>query len=186
MLDSVSAFDAIALAVIVISALMAFARGFLRELATLGAFLGAIAAAYSARLLLREPLARLLPEGTHPLAPDAILVISAFLIVYVLVAWLGQSLSRSVNPGEESGLFDHIAGLIFGAIRGVVALIFLAVLLNVAMEPDRMPPFIKDSATYPVFDRAAQFVTRSAENAGSNAASAAPADGEETARGAPL
>ncbi len=170
MLDSLSAFDAIALAVIVISAIMAFARGFLRELATLGAFLGAIAAAYSARLLLRDPLARLLPEGTHELAPDAILVITAFLVVYVLVAWLGQSLSRTVHSGEESGLFDHIAGLIFGVIRGFVALVFLAVLLNVAMERDRMPPFIKNSLTYPAFDRAAQFVTRSAEEAGRNGA----------------
>ena len=46
MLENISAFDGIALSVILISALMAFARGFLRELATLGAFIGALAAAY--------------------------------------------------------------------------------------------------------------------------------------------
>ena len=45
MLESITAFDAIAVAVIVISAIMAFARGFLREIATLGSFIAALAAA---------------------------------------------------------------------------------------------------------------------------------------------
>jgi membrane protein required for colicin V production len=49
MLESITAFDGIALAVVVISGIMGFARGFLRELATLGAFIGALAAAYYAR-----------------------------------------------------------------------------------------------------------------------------------------
>ena len=46
MLESITAFDAIAVAVIVISAIMAFARGFLREIATLGSFIAALAAAF--------------------------------------------------------------------------------------------------------------------------------------------
>jgi len=40
-------FDAAALAVVLISALMAVARGFMRELATLGAFVAAVAGTYS-------------------------------------------------------------------------------------------------------------------------------------------
>ena len=56
MLDFVTAFDAIAVAVIVISAIMAFARGFLREIATMGAFIGALTAAFYARKFLRDDL----------------------------------------------------------------------------------------------------------------------------------
>ena len=59
--ESITAFDGIALAVVVISAIMGFARGFLRELATLGAFIGALAAAYYARAFFHDDLAALLP-----------------------------------------------------------------------------------------------------------------------------
>lgn len=165
MLENISAFDGIALGVVVISAIMAFARGFLRELATLGAFIGALAAAYYARKFLNGVVAGLLPEGTHPLAPDIILVVVAFLIVYVIVAWMGQSLSKSIMTNGDIGLFDHIAGLVFGVIRGLIALVFFAVLLSVGLEDERVPPFIQDSASYPLLAAAADAVTGEAREA---------------------
>lgn len=173
MLENISAFDGIALGVIIISAIMAFARGFLRELATLGAFIGALAAAYYARKFLNGYVASLLPEGTHPLAPDIILVVTAFLIVYVIVAWLGQSLSKSIMTNGDIGLFDHIAGLVFGVIRGGVALVFFAVLLSVGLEDDRVPPFIQDSLTYPLLAKAADAITGEAREVSRGAAPAA-------------
>ena len=53
MMDALTAFDAIVIVLLIISTLMALARGFMRELATLGAFIAALAAAYYARLFLR-------------------------------------------------------------------------------------------------------------------------------------
>lgn len=179
MLENISAFDGIALGIIVVSAIMAFARGFLRELATLGAFIGALAAAYYARKFLNGWVATLLPEGTHPLAPDIILVVTAFLIVYVIVAWLGQSLSKSIMTNGDIGLFDHIAGLVFGVIRGGIALVFFAVLLSVGLEDDRVPPFIQDSFSYPLLSEAAQIVTGEARAVSQSATEAeAPLTGD--------
>ena len=178
MLENISAFDGIALGVIVISAIMAFARGFLRELATLGAFIGALAAAYYARKFLHGTVADLLPTGSHPLAPDIILVVTAFLIVYVIVAWLGQSLSKSIMTNGDIGLFDHIAGLVFGVIRGGVALVFFAVLLSVGLEEERVPPFIQDSLSYPILARAADAVTGEAREVSRSGAPVAPASGD--------
>jgi membrane protein required for colicin V production len=176
MLENISAFDGIALGVIIVSAIMAFARGFLRELATLGAFIGALAAAYFARKFLHGWVAGLLPEGSHPLAPDIILVIGAFLIVYILVAWIGQGLSRSITTHGDIGMFDHIAGLVFGVVRGGVALVFFAVLMSVGLEDDRVPPFIQDSLTYPLLAGAADVVTGEAREAG--IATGLPASGD--------
>jgi membrane protein required for colicin V production len=178
MLENISAFDGIALGVILISALMAFARGFLRELATLGAFIGALAAAYYARKFFHGKVADLLPAGSHPLAPDIILVVTAFLIVYVIVAWLGQSLSKSIMTNGDIGLFDHIAGLVFGVIRGGVALVFFAVLLSVGLEEERVPPFIQDSLSYPILARAADAVTGEAREVSRSAAPVEPASGD--------
>lgn len=178
MLENISTFDGIALSVILISALMAFARGFLRELATLGAFISALAAAYYARKFLHGKVTDLLPEGSHPLAPDVILVVTAFLIVYVIVAWFGQSLSKSIMTNGDIGLFDHIAGLVFGVIRGGMALVFFAVLLSVGLEEERVPPFIQDSLSYPVLARAADAVTGEAREVSRSAAPVAPASGD--------
>jgi membrane protein required for colicin V production len=178
MLENISAFDGIALGIIIISAIMAFARGFLRELATLGAFIGALAAAYYARKFLHGTVADLLPAGSHPLAPDIILVVSAFLIVYLIVAWLGQALSKSIMTNGDIGLFDHIAGLVFGVIRGGVALVFFAVLLSVGLEDDRVPPFIQDSFSYPILAKAADTVTGEAREVSRSVTDPAPASGD--------
>ncbi len=178
MLENISAFDGIALGVIIISALMAFARGFLRELATLGAFIAALAAAYYARKFLHGVVADLLPPGSHPLAPDIILVITAFLIVYVIVAWLGQSLSKSIMSNGEIGMFDHIAGLVFGVIRGGVALVFFAVLLSFGFENERVPPFIHDSLSYPLLASAAVAVTGEARDVSQKSKAATPSSGD--------
>jgi membrane protein required for colicin V production len=178
MLENISAFDGIALGIIIISAIMAFARGFLRELATLGAFIGALAAAYYARKFLHGTVADFLPAGSHPLAPDIILVVSAFLIVYVIVAWLGQALSKSIMTNGDIGLFDHIAGLVFGVIRGGVALVFFAVLLSVGLEDDRVPPFIQDSFSYPILAKAADTVTGEAREVSRSVTDPAPASGD--------
>jgi membrane protein required for colicin V production len=124
MLETFTAFDGIALAVLLISAVMGFARGFLRELATLGAFIGALAAAFFARRYLRDDVASLLPEGTSPFAADLILIAVAFIIVYIAVAWFGQNLSRNIQGADGIGMFDRFAGVLFGFVRGGIALVF--------------------------------------------------------------
>ena len=48
MMEALTAFDAVAIVIVIVSTLMALARGFMRELATLGAFIAAIAAAFFA------------------------------------------------------------------------------------------------------------------------------------------
>ncbi|MAN46901.1 MAG: CvpA family protein [Hyphomonas sp.] len=176
MLESITAFDAIAVAVIVISAIMAFARGFLREVATLGAFIGALAAAYYARKFFRDDLASLVPEGMEPWTADLFLVIVAFIIVYVIVAWLGQRLSKNIQGADGIGMFDHIAGLFFGIARGFIALVFFAVLLNLALDDSRIPDWIQNSATYPALSNMASYVNDEASKVGKDVQAALPSE----------
>jgi membrane protein required for colicin V production len=164
--ESITAFDGIALAVVVISGIMGFARGFLRELATLGAFIGALAAAYYARVFLHDDLAALLPPDLAPWTADLILVIVAFILVYVLIAWLGQRLSKNIHGAEGIGMFDHVAGAVFGVLRGMVALVFFVVLLGLVLEESRIPSFIQNGFTYPQLRKMADFVNVEAAKVG--------------------
>ena len=173
MLDSVTAFDAIAVAVIVISAFMAFARGFLREVATMGAFIGAVTAAFFARKFFRNDLGAMLPDSISQLdlviftlpTADALLIISAFVGAYVLIAWLGQLLSKNIQGADGIGMFDHFAGLAFGVARGFV-------------DESRVPGFIQNAACYPVLSDVADYVNENATKVGQEVQTSLPSKAE--------
>lgn len=176
--ESITAFDAIALAVVVISAIMGFARGFLRELATLGAFIGALAAAYYARVFFHDDLAALLPPDLAPWTSDLILLIAAFVIVYVLIAWIGQRLSKNIHGADGIGMFDHVAGAVFGVLRGFVALVFFVVLLGLVLEENRVPGFIQNGISYPPLRKLADYVNVEAAKVGKDVNEALPSEEE--------
>ena len=177
--ESITAFDGIALAVVLISAIMGFARGFLRELATLGAFIGALAAAYYARVFFHDDLAALLPPDLAPWTADLILLITAFVIVYVLIAWLGQRLSKNIHGAEGIGMFDHVAGAVFRVLRGFVALVFFVVLLGLVLEEGRVPGFIQNGVTYPPLRNLADYVNVEAAKVGKEVQDPLPSTDEK-------
>lgn len=162
MLELITPFDLIAVAIIIISAIMAFARGFLRELATLGAFIGATAAATLAVKYFRDDIEGMLPEGTNPQVVTLALVLFAFVIVYIVVAWFGQRLSKNIQGLDGIGMLDRIAGLVFGFARGVIALVFFLVLVNIFLEEERIPGYIQDGFTYPILREMTQYVNTNA------------------------
>lgn len=149
MMEALTPFDGIAIVIIIVSTLMALARGFMRELATLGAFIAALAAAMFANNTLSAPLAEALPDSMPETAPMMILFIGTFLIIYIIVAWFGASLSKSIQGVDGISLIDRIAGGVFGFARGAVVLIFFVYLLNLAMDRDQIPEFVSQSRTYP-------------------------------------
>ncbi|MEL8056225.1 MAG: CvpA family protein [Pseudomonadota bacterium] len=152
MMEALTPFDGIAIVIVIVSVMMALARGFLRELATLGAFMAALAAAYYAHSYLRDPLANTLPETSPNWLPDAILIVGAFLVIYVLVAWFGASLSKNLQGTDGIGLVDRLAGGVFGFLRGAAVIIFFAYAIDIGMDKDQVPEFIRDAQIYPLME----------------------------------
>lgn len=152
MMEALTPFDGIAIVIVIVSVLMALARGFLRELATLGAFIAALSAAYYARAYFYEPLTNNLPEGAPFWVPDAILIVGAFLIIYVIVAWFGASLSKNLQGTDGVGLVDRLAGGLFGFLRGTIVIVFFAFIIDVWMDKDQVPEFISEARIYPLME----------------------------------
>lgn len=173
-------FDAAALAVVLISALMAVSRGFMRELATLGAFVAAVAAAYYARIAFRETIASSLPDNLPNWTADALIIGVIFLLVYIIAAWAGQKLSKSVNGPEGLGFIDRVAGMIFGVARGLVALVFFVMLINMTLKPEQVPSQIADAKVFPVLHGAASYISSNAPRIAENVEMVLP-EGEEQA-----
>ncbi|MEQ9316468.1 MAG: CvpA family protein [Henriciella sp.] len=176
MMDALTAFDAIVIVLLIISTLMALARGFMRELATLGAFIAALAAAYYARLFLRDGLAGLMPDDSPAWLPDLIIFLGFFLLVYVVVAWFGANLSKSIQGAEGVSMFDRIAGAVFGFVRGAVVLIFFVFLMRMALDQDRIPEWIRNAQSYSLLQNGAEYVERYAPQVGERVQQRTPLD----------
>ena len=158
MMEALTAFDAVAIVIVIVSTLMALARGFMRELATLGAFIAAIAAAFFARKFFVGPLTDILPDTAPAWLPDVIIFVTAFLLIYVIVAWFGANLSKSIQGVDGIGLLDRLAGGVFGFARGGVVLVFFVYLLNLAMDEDQIPEFVSQARTYPIILSGADYL----------------------------
>ena len=116
--------------IVFVSAMLAYSRGFTRELFAIGGWiLAAIAAFYGAPML--EPLIRELPVVGNFLADSCIISMIAAFTIVVAAALLVLSIFTPMIAGlvldSPLGSMDRLFGFIFGIARGIllVAIAFL-------------------------------------------------------------
>jgi membrane protein required for colicin V production len=139
-------FDVIALLVLAASGLIGFARGALRELTTIVAFVAAVAIALLS-LRLTGGLAR---HWLHPAwVANVAALLAGFLISYMAIRILGAGLTRGIHDVGVLGGVDRVAGLGIGLIRGFVLLGVFQMVFSAATPRERMPQWISHAALYP-------------------------------------
>jgi len=137
--------DAIVFGVLAVSAAVAFARGLVREVLGVGAWVGAaIVAAWG--FPLAQPHFRAW-IGTPELA-DVATVAALFIVTLILLSlmahWIGSLVSMSVLGG-----LDRTLGLVFGVVRGAVLVVIAYILFGVAIPVDRWPEPVLEARTLP-------------------------------------
>ncbi|MBY0563290.1 MAG: CvpA family protein [Hyphomonadaceae bacterium] len=153
-------FDFAALFVVGLSGVMAFARGLIREVFSIVAFIGGLLAA----LFLNGFLAPFVEQVT-PL--DGFLAnlaagLAIFLVVFIGVTVIVSSLAKTAHQSTEIGSFDRAAGLAFGILRGVLfvsVLFVLPIRTYLGQNPDTQSnPFleaVQGARTFPMYDSVA-------------------------------
>ena len=140
-------FDLIALLILGVSVLVGFVRGALREVATVVAFVGAVAIAILA-LHITGPIAR---ATVRPMwAATAVALVVVFLASYIVIRVAAAGLMRGVHNIRALGTLDRIVGAGFGLLRGLVVLGVLYLALNLAPPPTGTPAWIGKARLYPV------------------------------------
>jgi len=145
-------FDLAVVAIILISALLAFARGFVREILSVVAWIGAAAASvYLFRFA--QPVARTYIEVE--LVADVVAGVVVFVVVLIALSLMSHALSRRVR-NSALGPLDRTLGLVFGVVRGaaVVALAYL-VFTAVFPEPETRPDWVTQARTEPWMEKGA-------------------------------
>ncbi|MEO6014538.1 MAG: CvpA family protein [Devosia sp.] len=139
---SFTAVDVGVAVLVLISAILATARGFTREILSLATWAGSAAAAAYMYFFHSDIAKTYIKEE---LVATGVTVIGTFLValivLHLLTMWIGDLVVDS-----RVGPLDRTLGFVFGAARGVLICVVAAVFANFLLGPeDKMPDTLRDA-----------------------------------------
>jgi membrane protein required for colicin V production len=137
--------DLVVLGVMFLSGLLAFSRGLVREVLSIGAWLGAAAVAVTFLPEVRplvEPYVPS-PEWVDPAGYILLFVIS--LIVFSLIA---KTIGGAVRSSAIGGV-DRTLGLLFGFARGAALAVAAYIIVSMAIPVEHWPEQVLESRSLP-------------------------------------
>ncbi|MBI3708148.1 MAG: CvpA family protein [Proteobacteria bacterium] len=149
--------DLVVVGVVLISGLIALARGFVREVLSLVGWVGAALFTLWSFSHAR-PYARAWIES--PLLADIATGVALFLASLIVFSLVGHGLSSLVRKSALSAL-DRTLGFVFGLARGVVllALAYIA-LASWVLTPGEERPWLQQARSLPLIEKTADLLRR--------------------------
>lgn len=158
--------DILVLAVLLISALIAFLRGVIREVLTITGVVGGLAAAYFGGPLLSPEMRTWLgvEEGVEPerlmgvLPYDILADALSYGLIFILVVIVLSILSHFLAEGARNiglGAVDRSLGFVFGIVRGIILLGLLYLPVHLFVDQDTKDAWFKGSKTHFYLERVA-------------------------------
>ena len=146
--------DLAVLGLIAVSGLLAFARGFVREVLGIGAWAVAVAAAIAALPSMRPVVSGWFskPDWVDPVSFVVVFLVS--LIVLMIAAGL---LGRLVRQSALGGI-DRTLGLLFGLARGAAVVVVAYILGQMVFPIERWPDAVLNARTLTPAYEAARWV----------------------------
>ncbi len=141
---------------VAISASFSLGRGFVREVITIAAWVGACLAPIYLLPQLRPWIA--LNIG------DDILVQTAsgpalFILAFIALRIVGSIIVGALRLKEASGHLDHFFGLTFGLVRAIFLICLAYILLSYAVPFSEQPKFITQSRSFAIIFPLSKFIT---------------------------
>lgn len=151
--SAVNPVDLAVAAVLLVSALMAFARGFVREVLSVAAWIGAALITIYAFPYV-QPLAE--SKISNKLTADVAGIAGTFLLSLILLSMVSHRLSRNVRDSALSAI-DRSLGFAFGVARGAI-LVSLAYMFAIWLwtNPADQPVWLQGAKSRPALARGAQ------------------------------
>jgi len=146
--------DGIVIAIILLSGLFAFFRGFVKEALAIGAWVGAaLAALYGFKYA--RPITRqfITVEMIADVTTGAVLFIAALIVLSLI----SGAISRRVQDSRLSAV-DRSLGFLFGVARGGVIVCLALLVVNWAVPREQRPDWIAQAKTLPAIEQGAQWL----------------------------
>lgn len=137
--------DLAVLAVVALSAMFAFARGFVREALSIVAWAGAALIAYYSF----DPVYGVLAKAIHtPLLAYVVDGAGVFLLSLIVLTIATGYIARFLRFGALSPI-DRTLGLLFGLLRGVAVVCVAYLLLDIGVPPGDRPGWVNHAKSAP-------------------------------------
>ena len=156
-----SMFDAIVLGVLLTSCLFAFFRGFVREILSLGAWVGA---ALITLYYFPDVAEKLQPHFKNPVVAAGIATLGLYIGALICFSVVNMFIFKLLKSGEEIGPTDNLLGLAFGALRGAFIIAVGYFFLAVAIPTKDRPDWLEKSITRPYAEEGAKLLMQIAPN----------------------
>lgn len=147
MIDTqLSYFDAAVISIMLLSCLFAFFRGFVKEILSLGAWIGAgLVTLY----FFGDVAEMLKPHFKNEMVAGGVAALGVYVISLIGFSIINSLIMRMMKEGSDVGILDNALGLIFGALRGAFIVSLGYFLLTIVMTEDTMPEWIQQAKTRP-------------------------------------
>lgn len=146
--------DLIVIGVVAVSALLAFMRGFVREVLGIGAWIGAaFFAAWATPFVDARFLRWFGPDYAKPAALTAMFLL-ALIVLSVISSMIGGIVRMSLLGGV-----DRTLGVVFGLLRGAVLVAFAYIAAGWVVTADRWPEPVLQARSLPYAYQLAVFAT---------------------------
>jgi membrane protein required for colicin V production len=157
MLDSlpINAFDGAVALVVLVSALVALIRGFVKEVLSLAAWAGAALVTLWGFALAR-PYFRAFIESQ--LLADVAAGITLFVASLIVFAMIAHGTSALVRRSSSLSAVDRSLGFVFGIFRGLVLLGLAWLALAWAIPEEKRPDWIFEARTRPLIEQIAEYL----------------------------
>jgi len=151
-----NALDIAIIAVVALSAIFAFARGFVREALSIVAWAGAALITLYCFNQVYEVTLRFV---TTPLLADLIAGAGLFIASLIALTIVTGLVSRAVHMSSLSSI-DRTLGLFFGLARGVVLVSLAYLVLDISVPPADRPGWIREAKSAPLLQEGADMLRR--------------------------
>ena len=140
--------------VLLLSALLAYARGFVHEVLSVGGWIGAIFATIYGYPYLRPYAHELI---SIEIAADLTAGIGLFVLTLMILSLLTRAISKGVQSSALNAL-DRSLGFLFGIFRGAVLICLVYIGVEWMVPPDEQPEWMTSARAMPLIQEGAAFV----------------------------
>lgn len=138
--------DGMLLVIMLISAVLAMIRGFVREVLSIASWIAAAAAAF---LLYKQVLPYAKQYIAHDLVALGASVAVVFIVTLLVVSYITMRISDFVLD-SRIGALDRTLGFVFGSVRGLLLVVVAMMFFNWFVHPEQQPDWVLQAKSRPV------------------------------------
>lgn len=159
---SLTVFDLGVLAIVGLSALMAFFRGFVREFLSLVGWLAASVITLRTLPIVSKTLE---PHIGSPVITTGIASVLIFFGALIVFSIITGFIIKVLKPSAKVGVLDNLLGLCFGVARGTLMVAIAYYIMGVVLVEKDFPKAVKDAYSRPYIAQVAKWVGTFTPNA---------------------